>query len=558
MGGQNMYKAIIADDEESVRRALVNHFDWLRHGIEVAGVFEDGVPALEFVLHNEVDLIITDVRMVHMDGISLAKSALEHCPNVKIIFISGYADVDYMKNALKLDAVDYILKSIDLDELDAVINKVVGTLDKRRSEKKAMEDMSRKLEQSMPLLRERRLCALLKDNGESEEEIAKSIEVLGIQLDSNTRYVVLVLCLQTESKWKAMGHMTEKERILFDMSIEELFGRVLAGYGASVVFKERSFEYIALLNVENGEYEEELLNVAGQLQASMKEEMDQEVSIGISETFSGLCGVRVAYRGACEAISRGYLIGKDIPISIKKYEDDSNSRILREQADKEICGSILKGDIVSVQTALERAVAGARTMENDNEQQNFMMFLLLLPAKLMTNMKAENMGPYASQRKLAAQFLQCASIDEQASMLTRVYGELTMHLSSISTPHTNTVIKRVREIIAARYMEQLSVTGLAEEVCLTSAYLCVLFKQATGRTINEYITLERLNHARDFLAQTNIRLYDVCYKVGYLSPSYFSRLFKKHTGVTPGEYRENAMQSSENGQSAALEGGEKT
>lgn len=539
-----MYKAIICDDEESVRQALINHFDWAGHGIEVIGTFEDGVPALEFTYANEVDLVITDVRMIHMDGIALAKKVLEYCPNIKIVFISGYADVEYMKDALKMEAVDYILKSIDLDELAAVINKVVKTLDKQRSDKKVMEEMAEKLEQSMPLLRERRLCALLKDNGENEEEIAESISVLGIPLNSRTRYVVLVLCLQTESKWSAMRSMTEKERILFDMSIEVLFGRVLSECGASVIFKEHAFEYIAVLSVEQGDYEEKLLSAAGQLQVCIKNEMNQEVLIGISEPFLGLCNMRVAYMNACEAISRHFLIGKGIPISIKKYEDDSNGRSLREQAEKEICGNISNGDITAVQTALERAVAGAKTMLDENEQQNFMMFLLMIPTRLMTNMRAENMGPYVSQRKLIVQFLQCGSLNEQETMLASVYEKLTIHLSQISTPHTNSIVKRVQEIIASRYMEQLSVTGLAEEVCLTSTYLCVLFKQAAGRTINEYITLERLNRAKEFLAETNIRLYDVCYKVGYLSPSYFSRLFKKHTGLTPGEYRENAMQKS--------------
>lgn len=155
-----------------------------------------------------------------------------------------------------------------------------------------------------------------------------------------------------------------------------------------------------------------------------------------------------------------------------------------------------------------------------------MLFLLLLPTRLMTNMRTENMGPYASHLKLTASFLQCNSLGEQEAMLASVYEDLTLHLQKMSTPHTNTVIKRVREIIAAQYMEQLSVTSLAEAVYLTPTYLCVLFKQATGKTINEYITQERLNKAKEFLAQTNIHLYDVCYKVGYLSPSYFSRLFK--------------------------------
>ena len=235
-----MYKAIIADDEETVRRGLVTHFNWGKHGVEVAGVFDDGVPALDFVRRNEVDIIVTDVRMSHMDGITLAKNVLESYPGVKIIFISGYADVGYLRDALKMEAVDYILKSIDIDELDAVITKVVAMLDQRSSQQLALEDMARKLEQSMPLLRQRRLCDLLQNNDESEEDILQSIEFLGIPLNSQTHYAVLVLRLQPKSKWLTMGSMPEKDRITFSMALEELFARVLAEYGVHRHFGRRT------------------------------------------------------------------------------------------------------------------------------------------------------------------------------------------------------------------------------------------------------------------------------------------------------------------------------
>lgn len=535
-----MYKAIIADDEVAVRRGLVNHFDWAKHGIEIVGVFDDGAPALEFVRRNGVDLIVTDVRMSHIDGITLAKSALELWPDVKIVFVSGYADVDYLRDALKMDAVDYILKSIDIEELDAVITKVVGMLEQKRAEQQILEDMTKKLEQSMPLLRHRRLSALLKESDESEENILQSIEFLGIPLDSKTHYAVLVLRLQPKSKWLVMGSMPEAKRVTFSMTIEAMLERVLAEYSVSVVFKDRFSEYIAILNVEHDEYEEDLLSVAGRLQAQIQNEMNLATMIGISKPFRGLRSIWSAYENACEAISRCYLIGKDIPISIQKYEDDGG-RSLREQAEKDICDSILNGDLAEMRGALGRAIAGTRALRSGDEQQNFMLFLLLLPTRLLTNMRTENMGPYASHCKLIAGFLQCSDLNEQEVMLLSVYEDLTQHLQNMSTPHTNTVIKRVREIITAQYMEQLSITSLAEAVYLTPTYLCVLFKQATGKTINEYITQERLNKAKGFLAQTNIHLYDVCYKVGYLSPSYFSRIFKKYTGQTPSEYRESAM-----------------
>ena len=95
-----------------VRRGLVNHFDWKGHGIEVAGVFGDGASALEFVRENKVDIIVTDVRMARMDGITLAKNVLDFSPDVKIVFISGYADVDYLKDALKMkSSPDYSVYS---------------------------------------------------------------------------------------------------------------------------------------------------------------------------------------------------------------------------------------------------------------------------------------------------------------------------------------------------------------------------------------------------------------------------------------------------------------
>ena len=535
-----MYRVIICDDEETVRNGLKKHFDWNGHKIEIVGIFEDGIPAFEYMKTHEVDIIITDVRMIHMDGITLAQKASVLYPEVKVLFISGYADVEYLKEALKIDAVDYILKSIDLNELDGVVTKLVKQLDKERSDQNLIREMEEKLEKSMPLLRVRLLEELVREHSDQEESLEQRVHFLNLPLDSSTRYVILVMRIRHRSRRKILDPLSEKEKQEISIVVEEAFADILDNYGANVAFKENLMEYVAVLTVPDEEYEQNLLDAAEELYGEILKRTQIEISVGISEPFQGLCNIQKGYADACEAISRSYLVRQDIPVSVKKYRDD-DTKSLKEQAEKEISRGILGGDVQAAKQALTHVMQYVRKIENENTRQNFMISLLLLPAQLMNNMKPENMGVYASQTCLLTVFLQCGGINEQEDMLFSLYEEITEHLKKMSSPHTNTVVECVCQIIAKRYMELLSVTSLAEMVNLTPAYLCVLFKQAMGKTINEYLTQERMKQAKELLANSNIHLYDVCYKVGYFSPSYFSRIFKKYVGMTPREYRESRM-----------------
>ena len=535
-----MYRVIICDDEETVRNGLKKHFDWNGHKIEIVGIFEDGIPAFEYMKTHEVDIIITDVRMIHMDGITLAQKASVLYPEVKVLFISGYADVEYLKEALKIDTVDYILKSIDLNELDGVVTKLVKQLDKERSDQNLIREMEEKLEKSMPLLRVRLLEELVREHSDQEESLEQRVHFLNLPLDSSTRYVILVMRIRHRSRRKILDPLSEKEKQEISIVVEEAFADILDNYGANVAFKENLMEYVAVLTVPDEEYEQNLLDAAEELYGEILKRTQIEISVGISEPFQGLCNIQKGYADACEAISRSYLVRQDIPVSVKKYRDD-DTKSLKEQAEKEISRGILGGDVQAAKQALTHVMQYVRKIENENTRQNFMISLLLLPAQLMNNMKPENMGVYASQTCLLTVFLQCGGINEQEDMLFSLYEEITEHLKKMSSPHTNTVVECVCQIIAKRYMEQLSVTSLAEMVNLTPAYLCVLFKQAMGKTINEYLTQERMKQAKELLANSNIHLYDVCYKVGYFSPSYFSRIFKKYVGMTPREYRESRM-----------------
>ena len=187
-----MYNAIIIDDEETVRSGLREHFDWHLHGVHVVEEFPDCAKAYDYVRENPVDLVVTDVITPYMDGITLAKKLREEFPAIQIVFISGHADVEFLREALKTDAFDYILKSVDLNELSATISRVVKLLDWRNAETQRVTTMEDQLQLLMPLNRERVLQTLLTDDPDMV-----TLSYLGLNLDFNSHKLATHLAFFT-------------------------------------------------------------------------------------------------------------------------------------------------------------------------------------------------------------------------------------------------------------------------------------------------------------------------------------------------------------------------
>lgn len=530
-----MYRAIIIDDEEAVRTGLRSHFDWERHGVSVAAEFPDCEKAYRYIREHPVELVVTDVVTPHMDGITLAKKLRSEFPAVQIVFISGHADVQFLREAMKSSAIDYILKSVDMDELSAAISRVVERLDKQGREKRRVQAMEEQIRRLAPLHRERTLRALL--DGE-DDSVCRSY--LGLNLDTSAKYVCMVIRLA--NKWNVARNLSGPERLARSLECERVCSRAVEGKSGSLTFKNRNSEFIIILKCAATDYEQDMLDVSRCVQEGFLEQTGFETVIGLSEP-ADLSAFSGAYQEACEALEHCYYLAEDTAIAVKKYPELQSLKAAREYAEKQLPEAILSGQPDQVEAVLGHTFAYVRSMP-EQDQDNFMLSLLLLPPRTMPGLRTREDSPYRNQRGLVEHWLGCLSHVEQERFLLQVMAEVTRLLGEDQDPGTSALIGQIKRLIDQQYMDQISVTSLAGQVHLTPTYLCVLFKQSTGLTINEYLTAERIRHAKELLRQPDVRLYDICYRVGYLSPSYFSKLFKKQTGMPPSEYRFNAFRES--------------
>ena len=128
-------RLLIVDDEPYTREGLKEEIDWKKLGIDEILDADDGETARNMLEWFQPDLVITDIRMPNMDGISFAENFKEKCPESQLIFMSGYMEIEYLKKALKLSAVDFIEKPLDMDEVVEAARKALNAIQEKRQEK---------------------------------------------------------------------------------------------------------------------------------------------------------------------------------------------------------------------------------------------------------------------------------------------------------------------------------------------------------------------------------------------------------------------------------------
>ena len=107
-----MLKTFLVEDEVIVRETIKRMIPWEQYGFELAGEAADGEMALPLILKFRPDLLITDIKMPFMDGLTLCKLVKKELPDIKIVILSGYDDFNYAKQAISIGVEDYLLKPI--------------------------------------------------------------------------------------------------------------------------------------------------------------------------------------------------------------------------------------------------------------------------------------------------------------------------------------------------------------------------------------------------------------------------------------------------------------
>ena len=293
-----MYTVLIADDEEELRKAVIQKVDWESAGFTVVGEAENGAEALELIEQLGPDLLITDIKMPFVSGIELARQAREIRPSMQIAFLSGYDDFRFAQKAIQYNIISYMLKPISANELTEEMKVIKEKIDQKFEDLKGTnlgyrEDRIRQLEQEeflMPIFMDAE--APFAKSAEDVDSLEKKAVDLGVRknIGEEFQYVVVVTLLEDDKRKNKTG----PEHVNF-------VSQILDKYVTSSSFYSRG-KIVTLISATARSIHKYLHILSMEVIQSAERILDLKCAMGVSHQFDQLTFAGAAYEEAVAAI----------------------------------------------------------------------------------------------------------------------------------------------------------------------------------------------------------------------------------------------------------------
>lgn len=537
-----MLKLLIADDEKIIRKGIETSLEWASYQIEIAGTARNGLEALQLAQQVKPDIVITDVRMPLMDGITLSGKLRELDNEVKIIFISGFSDLEYLKSAFKHDAVDYILKPIDISELERSVRKAANRRGKEKGQNVYRQQLEQKLLQSMPFLREKFMKLLVCGEITERREAMERLDFLGIDIPAEGLFIVIIVSI--DNYHEKILSLPQLEKQLLEFSILNVVQEMLDAYARGYAFAWGNGRFICVVSLPAGELpaEECIENISLGIHRKLGGCLNLSNTLGIGRWVEDILRLDYSLQHAESALERRFLLGNNRIIYMSgQTEEMTEGNVIRNSFFDSFSLALLNGD----KEKAHQLIAGVfeQICSVPAPGDKYVRSICLQMASVISGNASRIKGMGEEKAGdiyyLSEEILKKETIGEMEQFLLWAAGKICSLLSLRRERHSACVVQEIKQMIRRRYMEELSVGSIAREVYLTPAYICMLFKQETGQTVNEYLTSVRIENAKALLKTSGYKLIEISAMVGYSDQKYFSKLFKKHTGVNPSDFRED-------------------
>lgn len=475
-----MLKVMIVDDEFMLLRGIRKLIDWHSLDLEVVNTAQNPVLALNYLMQNPVDILLSDMNMPEMDGPEFLAKVKEYQPALELIVVSGYADFAYVKAGLQHHAINYLTKPIDPDELIDALNTAKQHITARQQEN-----------ENASLAAQTQARSLVTAPTADHEALATE---LGLNFTDPQTPVRLVAVLNPLPPRVLTRYLDKVPSIHGFFREDQDFILLFQGTDATLsTFIEESPQRV------------------GATQRPMV----------IGPAVTGLAKLATAYAQLKAEIARQYF-----------FETASGLRVLvpTRQPNLPSYEAIQKTSEGLTPATFNQWLGQQFTMlQNANASVGLTRQWALLVLMVMS----EKVPAIADKADAVAAINQA----ETVTVLHDLLVAIAQQALATTTQQYSHNVALMRDLVQAHYDEPLTLGAVADDLHMNAVYLGQLFKQETGRSFSQYLNDARLGAAMGLLRNTGRDVNEIALATGYQNPSYFYKLFKQQTSMSPREYR---------------------
>ncbi len=497
-------KIMIVDDEQPIREGLsvmIGRIDSLSP--ELLSVCSNAEEALDRMIVQPPDVLISDIRMPGMDGIRLAELVKERFPNTDILFLSGHSDFQYLRKAVQLGIGDYLLKPLKQTELAAALKRI--SLKKRRQSQRNLKwDWDKFAYAEFPWK-----CIVVGDLDEASS--ARATEIGGPNTLNWILYQVASEVVEGTSGVCLLRHSMSKSSNMI-LGVYGETEQAVAGTADAVTRDISSF---------------------------WKEKIRTSLSFGISEPTSDGMRLYSSLLEACKALFARVTGGP----SVRTYREAFLSAAPPAAELKLNLNPLLAyWDTGNHARMTEQLKLLLQEAAGQNNALHILQSTELILLTLQENMRTASGQPVPST---GAEDILILLNDLLWSRNKEQWIASTMDwFSSVldrAAPHKQegNVLSHAKSFIRSNLHKPITLSDVAESVYVTPQYLSRVFKEKSGATFMEFLTSLRMEESKRLLKDPTNKIYEVAEMVGYGSWKHFSKTFKDTTGFTPADYRKN-------------------
>lgn len=527
------YTCFIVDDEDLIIQRLELFFNELSHRDKrfvLVGKANNGQNGIEEIIKLKPDIVISDIVMPRMDGISMIEQLKAELPHTQYILLTAYSSFEYAQRAIQANVLEYIVK-VPLREADLnrALDKAAGILNEFKKKEAEFQSLNVSVLENKYRVRKQFFNELIRGEIPSHRasDFANRMQFHFFQAN----YCCFIVEMNTYESFR--NEYAAADQNILKYAITNIIEETVMNGGSGVAADLSDNRFIGFLSWENNrsdmETEYACLSLGGQIVSHLHQYLNQRVSVAFGGPHRGWESIKQAYTEAKNVSEDFYYHTEKVvktPMHRFQYHNDKKAEFQQKLADFLIR---LKRKISKEE--LENALADLSQFASDHKIHKSIM------APMIRDLYRDITVKFKSGNKMATEVpdfpMEFMAFQEQLAYI----GDFTFEYV-----HAGQLLHRAEIMSAMHFIEKnlkqrLTLEAIAEEVNLAPSYFSSLFKKTMSEGVISYINRKKIHLALELLNVRDYSLLELCEEVGIVNEGYFCKLFKEYTGDTPKQYR---------------------